>query len=355
MDAANLYGNVDLELVREALLDLTKELTFWGGTLPWPHSYIKNLVEKANEAVWIDTGEEVIYHQIKGIAMGRADGPQIANWTIGYLERNLKKDYPERFSKFLLYTRYIDDVILIAIGDEGLENAKWLRDKLNERSGTDWSLNNAILSDTSSVIALDMQIHRSNENGKVYTKPYFKPTNLGLYIPPNSMHPKHIHKGWIRGELLRFTRSASYVTDFTTATKFFTTMVKARGHYPRFINEIVNNFNYEEERYKFITKCNTRKTPSLEEATKDRTREYDNNTIYIPIPYHYATQKSDIQNKIRNRQGITNSPTLRTKKIKVAWKRLRNLGAVVLDALNPTPDDRDLTLTLNPNHRSNPN
>jgi len=90
---------------------------------------------------------------------------------------------------------------------------------------------------TSSVNFLDITI-TIEENRKISTKTFQKPTNLHLYIPPSSAHPPGVLRSLIFGNLQRYWKQNTYVADFVDIAKQFANRLIARGYEKNNIEQI---------------------------------------------------------------------------------------------------------------------
>jgi hypothetical protein len=73
----------------------------------------------------------------------------------------------------------------------------------------------------------------------ISTKTYQKPTNLHLYITPNSAHPSGVLKSIIYSNLRRYWLQNTNVQDFINIVQQFANRLTARGYDK---NKIINLF-----------------------------------------------------------------------------------------------------------------
>ena len=178
-----------------------------------------------------------LYLQTKGVAMGKAFAPSLANIFLipfDHLACNNFKVKP------LAFYRYIDDIFFIWPGSiQELEEFELLLNSWNP------SIHLTFTSSPSSVNFLDLTIYISQGN-IINTKIYFKPTDQHLLISPKSYHPRHVSKGILTSQLLRFKRLSSNIDDFNDTCKTLFTVLHKRGFSLRKLRSLKNNiyFNY---------------------------------------------------------------------------------------------------------------
>jgi len=91
--------------------------------------------------------------------------------------------------------------------------------------------------------------------------------NLHLYIPPTSAHPPGVQKSLIFGNLQRYWKQNTYITDFIDIAKQFAHRLIARG--------------YEKETIKKIFKEAAKKLDNFAKATKST-----DDTLYLHWTWH---------------------------------------------------------------------
>ena len=140
----------------------------------------------------------LFYHQIRGGTMGSPLTLTIANCYMFFFERNTVKQVNNSDG---LYLRYIDDIFLVINWPKRhllKEIEKWNKMDENIR------LNAHIGSSTN---FLDLSIENNNE--KLITKVYHKPSYEPYYLPFYSIHPMHMKKNIPFAMLLRAIRYCS--------------------------------------------------------------------------------------------------------------------------------------------------
>ncbi len=117
--------------------------------------------------------------QVGGTAMGTRVAPSLANMFMSDLENRILEAYP---LKCLFFKRFIDDCFWIwTHGKEEFD--KWVKD-LNKFT---------VETSASSVAFLDVQVNL-DEEGRIWTDLYTKPTDSHNYLHYSSAHPPHCKK-----------------------------------------------------------------------------------------------------------------------------------------------------------------
>ena len=106
-----------------------------------------------------------------------------------------------------LWLRFIGDILVVWPGlEEGFS------DFLAELNSFHPKLEYTSEESTTNINFLDLRIFkgtRFRERGVFDLGPYFKKTNRFQYLHYHSCHPRHIHKGLIKGEAIRMLRASS--------------------------------------------------------------------------------------------------------------------------------------------------
>lgn len=351
-DAANLYGNLPLVFVQEALQWALLKLVECGHLEPGAVRPLLKLAELTNLNCFVEFGP-FWYQQTTGIAMGRADGVDLANLTLGLIEERVlfasrtPPGHPR--SPFILYGRYIDDVFAVVRGQP--EDAKRALQPVFDESGVDWNIQCVYFpayyssrtcpkSPLEKANFLDLSIWRDGKTLK--TALFTKETSLALYIPPLSLHAPHSFRGWIKAEALRFVRNCSDEHDYLLARQRFYWNLRARGFSSNFLRPLLL-FSYANARRLAVQRLEKlSNTPrSLRMLTQDKERIFSKK-IFFPLHFHsrltgfspsfFLAQslKPVVEHVNRNRllrQGP--SPPLISLSFSTAWRSLPSLAALV--------------------------
>jgi len=163
---------------------------------------------------------DLVFLQVRGVAMGTAMAPNYANLFMSNFE---DKFIFNRNTKPIYYRRYIDDLLLIWKDTE--EELTDFKDHLNNCHPT---IKFTFETSPTEVTYLDINIVK--ENHSLYVKPYFKATNTFSYLQKSSYHPKFTFKGIYRGENVRILRNCTKQTDYETTMDFIKGKFSVRGY-----------------------------------------------------------------------------------------------------------------------------
>ena len=162
------------------------------------------------------------YLQTLGCAMGTKCAPTYANIFMGVFEE--RHIYPYIMDKIRVYMRYIDDIFFIWKGTES-ELDEFLK-HLNEKHATikfDYEKSKM------SINFLDLTIYK-DEQGKLATKLYTKPTDRQAFLHKHSSHPNHMKKSIPYGQALRLKRICSNQNEYDEAIQQLKTKLISRGY-----------------------------------------------------------------------------------------------------------------------------
>lgn len=187
-DVENLYSNIPHELGIEAI-------TFWLKKYPQelPNRISKEFVLDGIKFILENnsfTFNDTYFLQTKGTAMGTKVAPIYATLVLAYLEEILYKESEKEFgSNFRTYLetnfkRYLDDCFIIFTKTE--QELKLFHNLLNTLHP---SIKFTIEKNKNRLPFLDTVI--INNNGKLQTDIYYKPTDSKQYLLYTSCHPKH--------------------------------------------------------------------------------------------------------------------------------------------------------------------
>ena len=348
-DAISMYTNID---TKQCIERLTAFLNNPATIATYPHLKPKALTEALQLVMKNNRMRfgNLYVHQHKGIAMGMAPAPSIANLFVAIYESTHINPFPTSSLRFL--RRFIDDGFGI-----------WLRDSDHQRDTQKWELFQTIVNNmglqwefserTCEVTFMDLNICLSN--GKLYTSLYAKPMALHLYIPPSSCHAPGIATGLIHGHFYRVFMLCSRETDIEHEIYQFFNRLLDRGYslpqlIPIFLNAEQKARQAREARQRELLLNNPhhctlhheddnlpatfgRPNGAIVAATSQR------NEIFFHLRYHPANPSaSDIQKlwrrhvltppyatplyKLRNRDGFQ----VDIQKLTIAYSRAPNLG-----------------------------
>jgi hypothetical protein len=195
-----------------------------------------------------------IFKQHYGIAMGTSVAPTIANIYMWDLENKLFNKLNHINSKLIpkKYYRYLDDIFML--WDRSLDELINFKDIFNSM---DPNIKLTMNHDLNTIDYLDLIIYKNNN--KINFKVHQKALNKYLYIPYNSNHPKHIYKGVIKTELIRYIRNSSNITDYIEIKKKFYGRLRERGYPKKLLLNYLNNDIYYKDRSNYLTRMKHRK------------------------------------------------------------------------------------------------
>ncbi|CAF3855959.1 unnamed protein product, partial [Rotaria sp. Silwood1] len=171
------------------------------------------------------------YKQIRGGAMGSAFTQVLANIYMFEWEQDLIQ-YQETHNG--IYGRYIDDIFMTT--NETIEE---INRELEKAQLKDINIKITTIISTS-VHFLDVTI--TNENGKLRTSIYHKPTTEPYILPYTSDHPHHIHRNIPYEALLRAARICSHVNDFNSERIRIDMSLLLNSYPPNFITKQLHRF-----------------------------------------------------------------------------------------------------------------
>ena len=226
-DVKAMYTNIDRNLLETCVKALCNANNYAESTI----DVIIELIRLCNDSLVTEYQGEY-YAQDKGLAMGLAASPDLANIFCGVFENlRSKRDHNGHKRLYLkqvedndviLYVRYMDDtfaIIKASTGEEAIQKCRFIEEFPGLE--TVWSY-----SDTACVL-LDMRIELINHELVWY--PYAKAMNHYERLPWGSSHPKWVKKGCFLGELSRLASISSTPVRFETAATEYVGILTARG------------------------------------------------------------------------------------------------------------------------------
>jgi hypothetical protein len=206
-DAVSMYTNIDTQ---QCIDRLTSFLTDEATLERFPHIKANALIEAIdiimnNNRMRFD---DLIMHQHKGIALGMAPAPSIANFFVAIYETSNIVTFPK--ASLLVLKRFIVDGFGI-----------WLQDPDQDTDAQQWETFQTIVNEmgltwefsplSHTVTFMDLNITLTN--GRLTTSLYAKPMALHLYIPPSSCHTPGLTTRLIFGHFYRLFMLCSHEKD----------------------------------------------------------------------------------------------------------------------------------------------
>jgi len=165
------------------------------------------------------------YLQIRGLAMGVASSPDLANLYGYYYERKCRFAEDPRVA---FYGRYIDDCFGIVYADSAESALNILNQLVIESCVIEWNV-----SESHSPF-LDMMLYKDEENNLQY-RPYRKARNHQERVPWISHHPFDVKRGTFLGEMSRLATISSTFSNYRDALHSLAGLYIARGYPSEFI------------------------------------------------------------------------------------------------------------------------
>jgi len=339
-DAVSMYTNIDTQ---QCIQRLTSFLMDTNTTTQFPHLKPHALIDALHLIMHNNRMRfgNLYIHQHKGIAMGMAPAPSIANLFVAIYEAAHIVTFPKTSLPFL--RRFIDDGFGI-----------WLRDSNQQRDTENWDTFTKLVNAmglqwefsprSNKVTFMDLNIHL--ENGRLYTSLYAKPNALHLYIPPFSCHSPGITTGLINGHFFRLFMLCSHESDIEREIYLFFNRLVDRGYS---LSNLIPLFLTAEQkaraqrskmlqRRRSLQSCPPEETEMSTQVTPPR-GDQTNTGVFLHLQYHPANPSAnEIQRlwrrvvftppgqtplyQLRNRDGYP----ININKLTVAYSRAPNLG-----------------------------
>ena len=225
LDISSMYTNIDhisgLAAVQEAFDDNPNPRR--------PDAEVLKLLEISLTRNDFSFNGETFLQKI-GTAMGARYAPSYANIFMAKFERDVhKKCYllPD------IYLRFLDDIFILF--RHGASNFKTYLEILNSHHK---NIKFTARSESISNDFLDLTIFKGpkfTQTGHLDTKVFFKETDTHSLLNKASFHPKHIFRGILKSQILRFHRNCSQTEDFENACSLVFKALRSRGYTRRFL------------------------------------------------------------------------------------------------------------------------
>lgn len=255
------------------------------------------------------------YHQIKGTAMGTKMAPTYANLFMGHLEHKLLQNSPIRPK---VWKRFIDDIFCII--PNGERDAPRFIEYLNQQHT---SIKFTAEFSPSTVNYLDVTVY-VNDDHKLQTTLYTKPTDAHLYLHYSSHHPPHQKNSIPYSQLLRVRLICSTIKEFDSHGLTMLSHFASRGYPKKLLWQ-----HYDQVR---ATPRNTLLHPP----------QHGDNQPIIPLIINYQSQHhKSITEILRTNQSILdhsmNNDNFLRNKILIAYRKNPNLRNLLTNSPFPKP------------------
>ena len=155
-----------------------------------------------------------------------------------------------------------------------------------------------------------------------------KITNRYLYIPSNSFHSISTQRGWIRGELIRYIRGHSSLSEYIQLKRKFFQRLCDRGHNSQFLMKVMNSIHYA-ERTKLLESTKEKKSETDFVTCTTSTQNEQQVLPFIPL-HHPATSHPQLKRALlKYWHMIENDDVLAplfTSTPTIGYRRTKNLG-----------------------------
>ena len=225
-DVVAFYPNIPLEKCMQIIYELYFE-HYWNPRADRHEPYNEALQQffykclKTGNTQLLTQFQGRIYQQLRGLAMGVADSPDLANLFGYYYERKAGVlDHPDIF----YYGRYIDDCLAIVYAEDNQSAINLLKSLIQFDSCViEWA------NPGSSQPFLDMLLYQDGHNDLQYA-PYRKAGNHQERIPWISGHPYDVKRGTFLGEMSRLATLSSTLEHYLEALRGLVALYIHRGY-----------------------------------------------------------------------------------------------------------------------------
>ena len=324
IDVCSLYTNIPNS---EGISACKKILDKHRRTTQCPSN--KNIVHLLEHVLYMNNFDfnRNHYLQVGGTAMGTKVAPSFANIFMADFEETWVYSYP---TQPLIWLRYIDDIFLV--WDKGRDSLVEFLDHLNTCHHSIKFTSD--ISDTT-INFLDTSVHIDDDR-KLYTDLYCKPTDSHNYLLYDSAHPSHLKRSLPYSQLLRVRRICSKLTDFDRNSLMICKHFQRRNYPMEIIEEALirtRRLNRDELLHPPI-------------ATTTRTTIFDNDTMFLVSNFNPETNHlRDIVDKTWPILGRTNTTdNLYSKKVTFGDRRNQNLKDLLVHAKIPSPPPDQATI-----------
>jgi hypothetical protein len=165
--------------------------------------------------------QDKTYEQLRGLAMGVADSPDLANlYGCHFEEKSKVLDDPS----IPFYGRYIDDCLAIVYATDEISAVKYMEDKIRfDGCVIEWSASRF----ASPFLDMELYVDQGNQ---LQHMPYRKARNHMERIPWVSHHPLDVKRGTFVGEMSRLATLCSLQEHYTESMRALVSLYVVRGY-----------------------------------------------------------------------------------------------------------------------------
>ena len=171
--------------------------------------------------------------QLRGLAMGVADSPDLANLYGCHFEEKAEVLKDKRFA---FYGRYIDVILSIIYASSEEKALKIAQEKISyDGCEITWQVSSQHMQ------FLDMFLFRGIGD-TIQWRPYRKANNHLERVPWTSFHPLDVKRGTFLGEMSRLAVLCSEISSYTEALKDLVILYVRRGYPNNLVKSWINNY-----------------------------------------------------------------------------------------------------------------
>ena len=256
-----------------------------------------------------DGDEEELYRQRKGIAMGTAAAPPVANITMYHHMKALVCRWVKS-GKLRYLKSFLDDGFGVFRGT--MDEYRQLYAEANSLSP---HIQFTESHSNQEVQFLDVTVYvGANTDGSLalLTRPYTKVWNKFLYIPPFSGHAPHTLASFIASETQRLVRNSSREEDAVLAALAFANHLLERGYDKHTVISQMCKVSFAKRPQYLVRKAAN---------SNKRQRSRGINTIALTLPYRPLVSKLRIPTRLKKVQQQLGPAT----RVVVGWSTERRL------------------------------
>lgn len=230
------------------------------------------------------------YLQKLGCAMGQSYAPIYANLYMAYLEETVIDNFTV---KPFIYKRYLDDIFII--WTESLSDLNIFIEKLNS---TNRNLKFKATVSDQQISFLDLTLFKGSRfhiSNKLDYVTYFKSCDTFKLLNTSSHHPKHIFKGILKSQFLRFFRNSSSSFLYRTTIDIVRKSLNKQGYKDKFIKGIAKKiFNQNIKKRNNLTSLLDIPNSVLQQFNLAYFPNLLNNQPFLKVYQKYFFRKSHI-------------------------------------------------------------
>ena len=275
-----MYTNIDIDDSINRIIEFLS--TIWDKHECKAVEEAMNIVMRNNRMRFGD----LIFRQIRGVAMGMSPAPTIANLYVAIYERD--NILPLLGSYLMYYKRFIDDGFAVWLHHEDpITDAKnWNEFKaICNAMGLSWTFK----SPRKKLIFMDMTIKIKGD--RLITTIYAKPMALYQYIPPSSCHPPGVLTGLIFGQILRIYQLCSLSEDIDKELSLFYRRLLNRGYKQEILIPLLEKGINNAITYLSLS-------PEQRESKKKAKTGRLDQRIFLHLPYHPQNPSSNFVQRL---------------------------------------------------------